>query len=104
MRDDLFDLGERWFGFEMGLAHRKTFGCPSWYKSKKMFAFLYDDALGIKCDPDLVNEKVAEKPEVYGHFNPGDGVMKNWLMITRAEAREYDEDKPLVDKCFKAMT
>ena len=103
MRDDLLDLGERWFGYEMGLAYRKTFSCPSWYKGKKMLAFLYEDALGVKCDPTLVKQKITENPDVYGHFNPGDGVMKNWLMITRPEANEYDEDKPLIDACFAAM-
>ena len=40
MRDDLLELGERWFGLDMGLYQRKTFGCPSWYAGKKMFAFL----------------------------------------------------------------
>lgn len=103
MRDDLLELGERWFGHEMGLAYRKTFSSPSWYAGKKMFAFLYGDALGVKCDPETVKTKVAENPAVYGHFDPGGGVMKNWLMITRPEASEYDEDRALVDACFAAM-
>lgn len=103
MRDDLVDLGERWFEAEMGLTRRKTFGCPSWYVGKKMFAFVYEDALGIKCDPDVVKKKIAESSDVYAHFNPGDGVMKNWLMITRPEASEYEEDRALVDACFAAM-
>lgn len=103
MRDDLLELGERWLGYEMGLPHRKTFSSPSWYKGKKMFAFLYGDALGVKCDPATVLEKIAEDPGVYAHFDPGGGVMKNWLMITRPEASEYDEDKPLIEKCFAAM-
>lgn len=68
-----------------------------------MFAFLYEDALGIKADPTLVLEKIAENPDVYAHFNPGDGIMKNWLMITRPEASEYDEDRAMIDECFKAM-
>lgn len=103
MRDDLLDLGERWFEAGMGLPRKKTFGCPSWYVGKKMFAFLYDDALGVKCDPELVKRKIAEDPAIYAHFNPGDGVMKNWLMITRPEASEYEEDRELVDACFAAM-
>lgn len=103
MRDDLLDLGERWFEVEMGLLRKKTFGCPSWYVGKKMFAFLYEDALGIKCDAELVKRKIAEDPSVYAHFNPGDGVMKNWLMITRPEAEEYERDRALVDSCLTAM-
>ena len=64
MRDDLLDLGERWFGYEMGLAYRKTFSCPSWYKGKKMFAFLYEDALGVKCDPAREAENHGEPGRV----------------------------------------
>ncbi len=103
MRDDLLDLGERWFGYELGLPQKKTFGCPSWYKGKKMFAFLYEDALGIKCHPKIVLQKIKTDPAVYAHFNPGDGVMKNWLMITRPEASEYEQDKPFVEACFAQM-
>ena len=103
MRDDLLELGEKWFGFEMGLPQKKTFGCPSWYKGKKMFAFLYGDALGIKCHPKTVLQKIKHDPAAFSHFDPGDGVMKNWLMITRPEASEYEQDKPFVEACFAAM-
>lgn len=78
---------------------RKTFGCPSYYPTKKMFAFIYEDALGVKCDPKLVLLKIKENPNVYAHFNPGDGIiMKNWLMITYPEADEYNAEIPLMEE------
>jgi len=103
MRDDLLELGERWFGYERELPQKKTFGCPSWYKGKKMFAFLYKDALGIKCHPKTVLQKIKHDPAVFSPFNPGDGVMKNWLMITRPDASEYEQDKAFIEACFAAM-
>lgn len=104
MRDDVLELGEKWFGYEMGLPQKKTFGCPSWYKRKKMFAFLYGDALGIKCHPEVVLQKIKSDPVAYAHFNPsGTGIMKNWLMITRPEASEYEQDKALIEACYGAM-
>jgi|GEM_PF-2400592 len=97
-RPDVEEWADTLFLLEEGLAKRKTFSCPSYYVGKKMFAFLYEDALGVKCDPDVVKEKVAVNPEVYGHFNPGDGIMKNWLMITYPEANDYDAEREFLLK------
>ncbi len=94
-RPDLEDWADALF-LPLGLRRRKTFGCPSWYKGKKMVAFLHEDALGIKLPPGRVLEKIKEDHDVYGPFNPGDGVMRNWLMIARPEAGEYDADMHLI--------
>lgn len=94
-RPDLEDWADDVF-LTLGLLRKKTFGCPSWYKGKKMVAFIYEDALGIKLPPERVLEKIKDDADVYGHFNPGDGVMRNWLMITRPDASEYEADMDLI--------
>lgn len=100
-RADLEEWADGLFLGEYALLKRKTFGCPAYYKGKKMFAFLYEDALGIKLDPDEVKTFVSKDSEVYAHFNPGDGIMKNWLMITYPEASDYDQELELIASAFK---
>ncbi len=97
-RLDLEEWADVYFGGECGLSKRKTFSCPSYYRGKKMVAFLYHDALGIKLPPERVLQKIAEDSEVYSHFNPGDGIMKNWLLITRPDASEYEQEKYLIEE------
>ncbi len=101
-RPDLEDWADDVF-LTMGLLRKKTFGCPSWYKGKKMAAFIYEDALGIKLPPERVLEKIGEDPDTYGPFHPGDGVMRNWLMITRPEATEYAEDLDLIGESLARL-
>ena len=96
MRTDLLDWADNRFLQDAGFSKRKTFGSPSYYRGKKLFAFLYEDALGIKLPPERVEEKIAEDPEVYAHFNPGDGIMRNWLLITHPEASDYDTEEELI--------
>ncbi len=86
-----------------GIIKRKTFGCPSYYRGKKMCAFLYEDSLGIKLPPERVLQKIEDDPEVYGHFNPGDGIMKNWLMITHPEASEYESEQELLQESLAGI-
>ena len=102
-REDLEEWADDVFLGRFGLAKRKTFSCPSYYLNGKMFAFLYHDALGVKLPPEQVLAKIAENRDVYAHFNPGDGVMKNWLMITYPEAVEYDAELPLIEHAFALM-
>lgn len=102
-REDLEEWADDVFLGTFGLAKRKTFSCPSYYLNGKMFTFLYRDALGVKLPPGEVLEKIAEDRDVYAHFNPGDGIMKNWLMITYPEASEYDKEMPLIEHAFAVM-
>ena len=102
-RPDLEDWADRYFLSGGGFAKRRTFGCPSYYAGRRMFAFLYEDALGIKCDPALVSAKVSEDADRYRHFNPGDGVMRNWLLIVRPEADEYEEELPLIESAMESF-
>jgi hypothetical protein len=97
-RDDLHEWADAFYLGQQGLLKKKTFGCPSYYRGAKMAAFLWDDGLGIKLPPDEVKAKVASDPDAYRHFNPGDGHMKNWLIIVRPEATDYDAEIPLLLK------
>jgi hypothetical protein len=101
MRADLEEWADRVFSGELRCAKRKTFSSPSWYRGKKMLAFLHGDALGIKLPPERVLEMIASDPDVFGPFNPGrDVIMRNWLMITRPEAEEYEQDRPLIEEAL----
>ncbi len=102
-RDDLEEWADAFFLGDPRFAKRQTFGCPSYYVGKKMFAFLYEDGLGIKLDPDSVRAKVEANPDAYRHFNPGDGVMKNWLIVVRPDARDYDDERPLIEHALDAF-
>ena len=102
-RQDLEAWADDRFLADPSFAKRKTFGCPSYYRGKKMFAFIYEDALGIKLPPERVAEVIAKDPDTFAHFNPGDGIMKNWLMITRPEAEEYERDEALIQEGLAAF-
>jgi hypothetical protein len=102
-RPDLEAWADDRFLADPSFAKRKTFGCPSYYRGKKMFAFIYEDALGIKLPPQRVLEKIKEDPDVYAPFSPGDGVMKNWLMITLPEAEEYEREWPLIEEAMESF-
>lgn len=103
-REDLEEWSDRYFEGQLGLAKRKTFSSPSYYKGKKMFAFLYEDALGIKMDPEEVSALVKKNPAVYRHFSPGgDVIMKNWLLIAHPEAQDYEEELPRIEAAFALM-
>jgi YjbR len=90
-REDLLDWARYKFR-PLGLGERKTFSCPSFYVGKKMFAFLYEDGLCIKLPPNQVAAAVEANPDVYRNFEPGKGVMKNWLLMVHPEVDEYESE------------
>lgn len=103
-RDDLEEWADAYFQGILGLSKRKTFSSPSYYKGKKMFAFLFEDALGIKTDPQEVASAIEAEPHTYRHFTPGGNViMKNWLLIARPEARDYEQEIPRIEAAFARM-
>ncbi len=67
-----------------------------------MFAFLYQDGLGIKLNPKKVVQQISANPEKYFPFNPGDGTMKNWLIIICPEALDYQEEKPMIESAIES--
>lgn len=97
-RPDLEEWADAFYLGKHGFAKRKTFGCPSYYRGKKMAAFLYEDALSIKLAPERVLEKIAENADSYAPFRPADGVMHNWLLLTLPEAGDYDGERPLLEE------
>ncbi len=95
-REDLLDWARETFR-PLGLRERKTFSCPSFYVGKKLFAFLYEDGLCIKLPPDHVLAAIEADPEIYHHFSPGDGIMKNWLLMVHPEASEYEAERERIE-------
>ncbi len=102
-RADLEEWADAFFQGELGLPKKKTFGCPSYYVGRSMLAFLYKDGLGVKADPDEVLRYIQSDPDTYRPFNPGDGTMKNWLIIVHPEAAQYDDERPLYLKALHML-
>jgi hypothetical protein len=103
-RDDLEEWADRYFQGTLGLAKRKTFGCPSYYKSKKMLAFLYEDGLCVKAGEEEAEARMAQDPETFQPFDPmGGKPMRGWVLIVRPEASDYEEDMPLIEASFAAL-
>jgi hypothetical protein len=102
-REDLEEWADALFQGKFGLSKRKTFGCPSYYKAKKMLAFLYEDGLCVKVLPETFEEKRSKDPEIYKPFDPMGKPMKNWLLIVRPEASEYEEDMALIEEAYAAL-
>ncbi len=102
-RDDLEPWTDDFFVGEHGLLKKKTFGCPSYYVGRKLLAFIWKDGLGIKLDPAEVLRHIAKDPDAYRPFNPGDGTMKNWLVIVHPEAGDYDAERPLFERALQAV-
>lgn len=101
--EQLHRWADAFFIDHLGLAPRKTFGCPAYYAGRKLFAFVYKGMLGIKDDPERVAEAVKGNTERYRHFNPGDGIMKNWLLLSCLSETEYDEEIPRIMEAFSAF-
>lgn len=40
---------------------------------------------------------------VYSYFNPGDGIMKNWLVITYPEAEDYEHERERIQKSIDLL-
>lgn len=100
-REDIEEWADAYFLEEHGFLKHKTFSCPSYYKGGKMFAFLYEDGLGIKLKPEDVLKLIEKNPSVYGHFHPGEIIMKNWVIITHADVPSYEDERDLMEEAMK---
>lgn len=100
-RPDLELWADDYFQEKLGLSKRKTFGKPSYYVGKKLFAFVYDDGIVIKTGKEKAEELTTSDPKKYTFFEPGDGKMKNWVVITRSEDFEYEEEMELIEESLE---
>ncbi len=96
-REDLQDWADVFLHGELGLRRGITFGHPSYSRGKTLFAFLYDDGLCIKCNPDVTKQRSEENPDVYSIFTP-DHPMRNWLVIVHPEVQEYDRERSFIEE------
>jgi hypothetical protein len=102
-RQDIEEWADSLYQGKLGCGKRKTFGCPAYYKGKKMAAFLYEDGLCVKVSGDVFEAKRAEDLDVFQEFAPMGKPMKNWLLIVRPEASEYEQDVPLMEEAFAML-
>lgn len=102
-RPDLELWVDNYFQGIVGLSKRKTFGKPSYYLGKQLFAFVFDDGIVIKTGKAKAAELIAAFPQKYSYFEPGDGKMKNWILIVRSEDFEYEQEIPLIEASLESL-
>ena len=74
----------------------KMFGYPAYYVGGKLFACVYEDAVGVKVPESLATELLKRKEIV--HFQPlGRRKMREWIQINRNHSRDYLKDQEIFD-------
>ena len=74
----------------------KMFGHPAYYIRKKLFASLYMDGVCVKLPESRVQELLRK--EGYTSFEPMGRKMKEWIMITHKNSRDYLKEKAALGK------
>lgn len=78
----------------------KMFGYPAYYVGGKLFACVFEDAVGVKVPEEIANELL--KKEGISHFQPlGRKKMKEWIQINRSHSKDYLKDKEIFDISFQ---
>lgn len=80
-----------------GVTPGKMFGYPAYYIGKKLFACVYENAVGIKVSENLADDLL--KTEGIINFQPmGRAKIRQWIQINRQKPDDYLDDM----KIFKA--
>jgi hypothetical protein len=77
----------------------KMFGHPAYYIRGKLFASLYMDGVCVKLPESRVKELL--KKEGYIQFEPMGRKMKEWIMITHANSKDYLEEKAIFQESIE---
>ena len=81
----------------------KMFGYPAYYVGGKLFACVYENAVGIKVPEDFAKE-MLKKDEIV-HFQPlGRKKMREWIQINRSNSKDYLDYKNIYDESIKYIT
>lgn len=82
---------------EMPLVKKgKMFGYPAYYVGGKLFACVYEDAVGLKVPEELAQSLLKE--EHITHFQPlGRRKMRQWIQINRTNSKDYQQDKDIFE-------
>jgi hypothetical protein len=71
----------------------KMYGHPAYYVGGKMFASLFQEGVCIKLPESRVKELV--KKQYIDSFEPRGRKMREWILITRKNSKDYLKDKDI---------
>jgi hypothetical protein len=74
----------------------KMFGYPAYFIGKKLFACVYEDAVGIKLPLEKASFLIGQ-PGITPFVPMGRHRMKEWVQITRANPADYPSDRAIFD-------
>jgi hypothetical protein len=77
----------------------KMFGYPAYYVGGKLLASLYMDGVCVKLPETRVKELL--KKENYTSFQPRGRKMKEWILITHRNSKEYLNDKAIFEESIE---
>ena len=96
-REDIVEFLDERLAHYPEVSAKKIFGHPGYSLENRVFTFAYGDGLCIKLPRDLY-EQVLTRDDTTP-FMPGNDTrsMGTWVVISRPEAVEYDEDWELIE-------
>ena len=78
----------------------KMFGYPAYYVSKKLFACVYEDGVGLKVPSDTAERLLREEGII--PFTPmGRKKMREWVQINRKSPQDYLLDREIFHKSIE---
>ena len=81
----------------------KMFGYPAYYVGGKLFACVYEDAVGLKV-PEEVAKKALSRGDIVPFQPLGRRVMKEWIQINHTNSQKYTEDTKLFDTSIEYVS
>jgi len=81
----------------------KMFGYPAYYVGGKLFACVFQDAVGIKVPEAMANELLNRADIV--HFQPlGRKKMREWIQINHEHSEEYRQEQNIFDASIEFVS
>ena len=80
----------------------KMFGHPAYYVGGKLFASLYMEGVCVKLPKNRVQELIGK--EGYAQFQPMGRTMKEWILITHKNSKDYLKDKAIFKESLEYVT
>ena len=84
----------------LDVSQGKMFGYPAYYTNKKLFACVYEDALGIKV-PFEFAKKLLEHENIVPFVPMGRRPMKEWIELHHLKPTDYVNDLDILKKSIE---
>lgn len=98
-REDLLPILSEIVGKIPGVVAGKMFGHPGYHLGRKFFTFVSDDGIALKLPRERA-EGLVLRPTM-SLFEPMEGrPMKEWVVITHADPKDFKEDVELFDEAI----